>query len=462
MKRAAVALLALALAGALAADELSPATPKGRPSIRPAGESGALACPIALTGKGPGFIDLANLGDEPSDVRVAVVPDVGKPVAVPVRVPPGSVRSVRMRGRVRSPAGAIVEHSGGEIIASHSVSVSGDAGGRAAAPCPPARGDLSVVLLGATLRAATSLVMMNPGEGDAVVEISFVAGQDVIRPERLRQRVVRARRRLAIRVQDFVFDRRDVAAVVRMRAGRVVSEGMLSAPGGVEILPASEPAPEAAVIAGPRDAGLVGILAPGEDGASVDAQFLSAESGGRAPGVPAEAPSLRGLRLATPATPAGSIAYSLRARDRAPIALATRWRARRPSGTDLVASAGAAPALRWGAVASAPEGEAKVVQVTIANPGSERATVTLRKIGVPGPPAATLVIEPGRVASDILARAPGTYAVEAMSDRAVVVSLSGIGARPGVWAFAMTATPLLEAPRIAVVPDPRGGVPAPR
>src|SRR5206468_5586007 len=122
--------------------------------------------------------------------------------------------------RVHGPAGLAIEYSGGDLVASHSLwlptrsGLGGNAAGAAAASCVRS-GDGDVVIAHArTLKAAARLVLFNPGGADADITVTLLADGRLIKPEGLKQRLVKAGQRRDFRLGDFAFSARDVTATI--------------------------------------------------------------------------------------------------------------------------------------------------------------------------------------------------------------------------------------------------------
>ncbi|MFP5225529.1 MAG: hypothetical protein ACLGH3_08290, partial [Actinomycetota bacterium] len=92
----------------------------GRVPTVPSG--GVLSCPVATTGEGEAFLYLLNAGDEPGRARVLVRPIDGTGVKqVRVGIAPGGWEAIALHPLTDEPSGVLVEWSGGQIVASHTL-----------------------------------------------------------------------------------------------------------------------------------------------------------------------------------------------------------------------------------------------------------------------------------------------------------------------------------------------------
>lgn len=460
MRRVLAVVFALGLAGALAVDRLDPASVPTPAQIRVRALGGTLACPWAYAGSGTGTLSLANLGPGDSAVRVTLVPDRGRPVVVQKSMTPDSVTQVAVHTRVRGPAGAIVEFAGGEVVASHALAFGRD--GAAAGPCLPTGAGTVVVAKGSTAVSSTRIALMNPGAGDAVVDVALVSDGRTRRPEKLRGRLVRARRRLVVDAGDFVFDSGAVTAVVRAEAGRVVAEGLRTRRfGSIEagvLLPAQAPARSAAVVIGEGEEGAIDVTPIGGADSVLDARVVRARGRGVASDLPTDVrypgPTSAGITGDRPS------AYVVEARGGSPVVVAAAWLVRSGSRTDFAGTVAQVPARRWAGVALARRSRS-IPRLVIANPGEETARVSVRLFGTGGSRSVSLPVRAGRLARVSLGRAPGTFAFEIVSTAPVVAAVDRQVVASGFSADALVATPLVAPPPIGVALDPRLGAPAP-
>lgn len=459
MRRTLAIVLALGIAGAVAVDRLEPAAAPALRAVRVRALGGTLACPWTFDGRGAGTISLANLGPGNSSVRVTLVPDGGKPVVVQKKLRAGAVTLVAAHKRMRKPGGAIIEFAGGEVVASHALEFGRD--GAAAGPCLPAGPGTAAVAKASSFKAATRVALMNPGAGDAVVDVALVSQGRTRRPERLRGRLVRSRRRLVVDVGDFVFDAGAVTAIVRAHAGRVVAEGMRVASLGDErravLLPAQSPRRLLVTFAGEGGEGAIDITPIGGADSVLDARVMRARGRGLASEIPTEArypgPVSALLAGRRPS------AYVLEVRGGSPVVAGAAWRVTSGRRADLAGAAGVVPERRWAGVLTVRR-KRSIPRLLIANAGEETAEVSVRVFGS-GRRATTIRVRAGRLARVSLGRGPGTFAFEVRSSGPVAAAVDRINVAAGFSADTFNATPLSPSPPVGVVIDPRLGAPAP-
>lgn len=461
--RAALAVaLVLAVGGALAVDRVRPDDPHAGALVTVGASTGTLACPIALEGSGAGYVSVANVGTEPSAVRITAIPDEGRIRAVGKSLPPGGVAGVSVHEMVKGSAGVLVEYAGGLVVASHAVAPRG-APGAAAAPCARSGAARVVVANASTARADTHLALMNPGLGEAVVDVRLVFDGRAVRPERLRGRIVPGRGRLVVDLGDHVFDQPNVAVVVEAATGRVVAEALRRAgSSSLSLLSQQEPVSRGAAVVGPGPSGALLSMVPiGPADATVEARIITAAEQGHASEVPSVA-TRPGPVAATVAEGSDRpAAFVLSVLDGAPVAAAARWAASGGGTGDALSVTGAAPARRWAAIARAL-GSRSAIEAVIVNPGTERAAVRLRLLGSGRPDRgepATLAVGGGRLGVLRIGRDAGIFAVEVASDEPVVVAILGTATAPRFAAFAFTATPLEAPDAVRVLHDPTVGRP---
>jgi hypothetical protein len=466
--RAAGAVFALALAGAMTLDALMPAEPVIPRASVVSSSAGVLACPFAYDGRGSAYLYLANVGTAPSTARVTVIPTRGRVAVSSIRVGARSVRSVRLHGLVKEKASAVVEYAGGEIVASHALWFAGRSGARGAGggtcvrPVPAE----SVVTHARTFRAETRLALVNPGNGDADVTVTLLADGHTIAPEGLSQRVVPARARREFRLGDYAFDARNLTAIVRSSAGRVVAEALVTSAAGVELIGALVPAANAAAMAARSGAGSsFSLTATGEDDAGIDARLVTVDRQGKAPGIPPALAPGRTRRVAIPgATKDGPAAYVSRVTVGSPLVAGASWSVARSASRDAAAVEGVPFARRWAGVIgmTQPRSSARAL---ILNPGEDPATVRVEVLTSTGARGErTLTIPPGRIATVNVGTGGNVFGVEARSDTPVAIVLEGSATSPQgqIFGLGLPAMPLYPASPVAVIRDPRVGVPAPR
>ena len=475
-------LVVAALAGAALADRFYESAPPSPAADRPAEPGGVWVCPVVKVAGAGGFIHLINAGDQRATVRITYIPDGKKPLEQALTLDAQHARTVGSPGSIAGQAaGAVVEYAGGEVTVSRTVLIGGlgdvaqgaGAGGLSAgaASCAKPGGVVQVVPQGATLRTETQLVIMNPGTGDAVVDIALVSNGQEVRPVSLQGRVVPAHRRLVVREGDFIFDARSVAAVITANGGRIVADALMVARSIADLIPGMNATRDLVTVASSaRGAVAFSTVAIGDEDAVIEAFVLS--SSGRtaySPLATGLAPNAPQVSLApTVGVPAGAVALAAVSKTSA-IALGSRWGVRSSTGKiETAISSGVLPSNKTVAVVGPPAATG-ALRLLVANPDATEAVLRVAVItesGATEPPRLQDVhLGPGRTV---------TLAFPGLSDKATVgVIVSSTGARIAAAleaiaapansfaAYAVTGVPFLPAPPVAVEPDARQGVPAP-
>jgi uncharacterized protein DUF5719 len=457
---------AVLLAGAGLADRFRPAhAPLPRP-VEATSPGGVWACPIVKLAGSPGWLHLVNSGERSSSVRVSYIVEGKAPVEQAFALSAGRARTLAVpRGLTPFGAGAIVEYAGGNVTISRTMQTGGVTG---AATCArPGAGTL-VLPQGSTLKTETALVLLNPGGADAVVDVSLSVDGRVIQPESLRGRVVPARKRLVVREGDFAFDTRVVGATVTASSGRVVVDGLLQGSGAIDLITAVPAVREIAAIASSaRGPALFSALAIGEDDAATDSHVVTSQ--GRTtfgPLVTALAPDTPVLASAGADAP-GAVALHI-ASSTAPIAIGARWQVKARNGaSDYAAAAGVVPAHEIVAVLGPPT-VPSAMRLLIANPDDVDASVDVAVVTETGTtePADLqhVVVAAGRTVTlpvrGVAANATVGLVLRSSGGQ-MVAAIEATTPTPAFGAYAVTGSPFVVSPPVAVRPDPRQGVPAP-
>ncbi len=460
--------IVVAITGAALADRFAPASPHLPATDPPASPGGAWGCPFVKAAGSPGWIHLANFGDEASRVRVTYIPDRREPVTQAFELGAGRAGTIGTPAAIRGVgAGAIVEYAGGDVVVSRSALLTANGGtGGAAASCARPGPQAVVVPEGSTLRVETTLVLLNPGTSDAVVDVSLVFDGQELEPESLRGRVVPARGRLTIREGDFAFDEPAVAGVIRARSGRIIAEALLATNGLVDLVPAVGVQAESVVLAHTAGGSIFTAVTVGDVDALADGRSLSRAGQGvfepLAGGLPPNTPRVGGIPENS--IPPGPIAVAASS-STSPVALSARWRLiGRGGASDQAAASGVPPALRTAAVVGPPASELRLL---IANPAEQDASVSVVVVTEAGrsTPAALqrVSVEAGSTVELRLSDLGGSGSVGVLViavGAPVAAAIQAVAVRPSFGAYAITAVPDLPRPPVGVDPDPRAGVPA--
>lgn len=469
MKLRLIFLLVVALAGgAIAVDRVSPAKPVARSTVSLAPAAGVLSCPYVTEPNASAYIQLANVGSTAASVRLAIGAAKGAPIAIAVGLPAGSTKSLRVPATAASRAAAVIEYSGGAVIATHMLFMRPSsapvvrAGGAAASPCARA-GSQDVVISGArTVGTDAVLAVYNPGSADADVSVSLIADGHVLQPQRLSRRIVASHSRRDFRLGDFAFNARNLTAVVHANSGRVVAEALIRSTQGVEFLPGQTPSSEVIAVAGQSGSGAnVGVTVIGQNDAGLDVRIISAIQQASVAGIPPSLPPAAGRSLAIPDQGQGApAAYSFNVTVGSPIVTGTSWVTTRKGSKELAVLPGVVPSSQWGAVLGAFQ-PGTATRAMIVNPRGVATQVRVTTFGPSGRSAQDVSIPAGRLLDLPIGKGVGTFAVLVDAEGPVVLAMRSV-AFPGnaVTSVAVVGESFLAPTPEAVVIDPRAGVPA--
>jgi hypothetical protein len=414
-------------------------------------------------------VQLANIGSSTASVRVGIGVAKGSPIAISLTLPAGSTNAFRVPATAAGRAAAVIEYSGGPVIATHMLFLSPSsgpvvrAGGAAASPCARAGGQDVVVTGARTQGTDVNLALFNPGSADADVSISLIADGRVIQPQRLSRRIVPSHARLDFRLGDFAFNARNVTAVVHANSGRVVAEGLLQSAQGVEFLPGLVPSNEMIAVAGQSGKGAnVGMTVIGQDDAGLDVRLISAVAQASIPGFPPSLPPADGRYLEIPDQGNGAAAaYAFQVTVGSPIVASTTWLTSQRGAQEQAVSPGVAPSSQWGAVLGAFQ-PGTAIRAVIVNPRDVASLVHVTTFGPSGESAQDVSIPAGRLVELAIGKGVGTYAVFVDADGPVALALRSVAFLAGRQAtsVAVAGESFVAATPEAVTIDPRAGVAA--
>jgi len=275
----AIALAALAVVGATAAERLGPATPA-------AGVAGEAMSSIWLCphGGGPGWrasIEIANPGHVAVQARLTSLGDGDPTAAGEVEVPAQTTVASDVSDGARG-AATEVQVFGGWAAVAWVVRAGGKEAGLGAEPCTSAPGGHWAVVDGVTTQQTHSyLVVMNPFPSDAVIDVAlFLAGRPPVRDSAWTDLPVRAGRSVALDVGSRALGESIVGADVTATRGRIaVGSLAVRAGGSVRSTIASSAYASAWTlpVAGGAGGGIVSLLVPGDLGIHFGATLLQAD-----------------------------------------------------------------------------------------------------------------------------------------------------------------------------------------
>lgn len=474
MNRFALFLAMIAIAGALAVDMVAGDTvaPAPAPLTSPAGV--VLACPAAVDGDARAFLHMANFGESEARVKVTLRAARGGRFVQDRTLAPGAVRTVRLHGRVKGRASAVVESSE-EIVATHTlwyrsrqrtgvlrrlIRPTGGAG----APCASVGPETLIVPHLRTQGGDAKLVLFNPGSANAVVSVSYIVGNRIVRPERTDQRTIEARRSRQFVVGDSIFNAPEVTAVIQAENGRVVGEGLSILRRGVAVQPAVPASAVVSTLMGKSGRGsTLGIAGPGEVDTGIAASVIGRQDQGRAPGIPTDLGPGNGVsRTTKPVDGGGPAAFTLETTVGGPLAAGGRWALARRGQEDIVASSHQRPTTSWGVAFGSPI-RGTTARILIVNPGEEPATIRIRRLGGDG--AEDLSVPPGRMRIVPLGSGTGPRAAQVTADVPIIAMLEAgatavVDGRRTTYGFGIEGVPAAQHVPLPVSIEPRAGVPA--
>lgn len=392
-----IGVLALLVGAAAVADRVDrpearvvARAPADMPTAAPASSlSSTWYCPGGTAksdGSANGTVVIANPSRTQVTAIVTVVPDTGQPASTSIQVGPRSRQAVRYVDVVQAAyAAALVEIDGGEAVVEHAVT---GPLGEDAAPCASAPSANWYFADGSTAKDATLLLsLFNPFPEDAIADLSFATDQGRAVPAALQGVVVPARSVVVKSVGDFVRRRELVGTTVSVRDGRLaVAKTQLHNGGGRKgmalVLGAPSPGEEWEFPEGYTADGITErfvIYNPTEQEAAVDLA-LTLDEGAAEP-----------FELTVP--PRGQVMVEANKESRIPKGVAHAATVRSANGVPVVAEqtidaatparagfanllGSRATARRW-VLAAGSATETLDEWVTVRNPGTRKATLSL-------------------------------------------------------------------------------------
>ena len=181
--------------------------------------TGATAAP---GGPADGTVMVLNASTRALHGTVTFIPSQGDSRQVDVDVPGSSRIAVRAQDVLAAPfVSAIVDLDGGQAVAE---TVANGPLGPSVSPCASSAAGLWYFAEGVTTRDATEIItVLNPFPEDAIIDMSFNTDDGRVAPEPLAGMVVKGRGMTAVNVGDFAHRRQVVAATIVARIGRVVT-----------------------------------------------------------------------------------------------------------------------------------------------------------------------------------------------------------------------------------------------
>jgi len=373
----ALVLAALAVAGAVAADRLGPATP-GAPPATDMATSGVWLCPHGGGSGWSGTIAIANPGANAVDVRLTPIGSGAPGAPIEVAVPAGREVLQEVPATQRASA-TYVESFGGWVGVGWQVSTTGKEVGLGAEPCAPGPSTTWYMTDAATGQGHQAfLVLMNPFAQQAVYDVTlYQPGRPPARPEAWTGAVLAGGRSVALDLDKQVLGRDPVGVEVDVSKGKIAAGSLgVTSTGGVTSVvgaPALSSTWYLPVGAGVGQSS-VAVLVPEDDGALFSGTLLSsqpAQAAGNLTEVQQSGRSTAAYQVLT----TGAAAVQLTTQQDVPILAALRSAGR--SVDDAATGGVPAPAPVW-LVPPTVRGDPALPGLVIVNPGTDAVEVTLR------------------------------------------------------------------------------------
>jgi uncharacterized protein DUF5719 len=440
----AVLVLIAVVAGAALAERAGTRPPVGEIPTGP--PSQAWICPHG-GGKGwEGRLFVANPGVADSTVRVTSLGSGPPEPPRTVDAPATSATAIQVAPRQRG-AASFVEAFGGWVAVGWVLQGGPGEPGVAAEPCAPAGGRLWFLPDGNTdEHEKTYLVVANPYDADAVVDVTLYAAQRApVRDSDLTDLVVHRRRSIAISLARFEPGEHVLGMEVTATAGRVATATLgVSSDGAMRSVIGSPSLTGSALLltggAGPSE---LTVLAPGDARVGFGATLLSrdqAAPAGDLIDVSQDGISARSYPVQTEGP--SSILVAVAGGEPA---VAVTLRSLLGGGDTAATGGGLVPTNGW-VVLPAVAGEPATPGLVLVNPGEREVEVTLMLLGRPDaaglPEPTVLRISPGRVATvprRLLAAAPEAAVVVRSDSPVVALAASASLERRRSFGYALSA-----------------------
>ena len=404
-----VAIAGVVAIGVVSLDRLGPRQPSG--AAFATARSATWLCPHG-GGKGyEGSLFLANPGDEPVTARVTELDASTGGGPSELVVPPGSQVVVEVAASERS-ASTFVETFGGWAAAGWLIRGAGGEGGVGAEPCAAEAGRGWVTAAATTGEANDAfLLVMNPFDTDAVLDVALFAADRVVRHANLTDVTVKPRRSIAIRLNEFAQGEDGLGVSVEVSSGRVAAATLVISKGrGIaSVLASTEPARRQVLLSSSGTGrSMLAVAVPtvteatamprptGQLGSTFAATLRSQDPPQPAGGLLDQALEPESA-AAYPITTAGPSAVDLVVNEGAPLVAALRTTG---VGRDSGATAGSvAPTSAW-VVTPTIAGDPARAGLLLLNPGASPATVTITSMPAEGEAVSetTVTVPEGSVA----------------------------------------------------------------
>ena len=394
----AIALAALAVIGATAAERRGPAPPA-------AGTGGEAVSSVWLCphGGGPGWtgtVEIANPGDTPVQARLVAVGE-GDPVGAGQVEVPAHATAIRDVPADTRAAATEVELFGGWAAVAWVVRAGGKEAGMGAEPCTAAPGSHWTVVDAATTKQShSSLIVMNPFGSDAVIDVAlFLPDRPPVRDTAWTDLPVRAGHAVALDVGSRALGEAIVGADVTATRGRIAVGSLTVGSGGSVRSTIASPAYASTWIlpvAAGSGGGTVSLLVPGDLGIRFGGTLLQEEEDAQTAGNLTVVRQGGTSTVSAPVATTGAAAVVLSIAGDASVAAGLRAAGLGPD--DAATGGTATPGPAWVVLPTATGGAAAPALVLV-NPGEQVVTATVSLLDGRGGDPISVTVPPRRTAS---------------------------------------------------------------
>jgi Family of unknown function (DUF5719) len=438
----AIVTVAVVAGGALVLDRTQPPSRAGlAPRVA---SSGAWLCPHGGGGGWTTDLYVANPGAGQVEVRVTSLSS--RRAEPPAQYSVAAGAGLRIEGASSDGAAAsYIEYFGGWIAAGWVTHAGNQASGVAAEPCAPEPGTRWLAPDGTTEKGEdATLVIMNPFDVDAVVDVTVLSAQRApIRESSLTNLRVAPHRSRFVRLNGVSADEPVAAAQIDAHAGRVAVASLgVSDEGGIRGALAVGSASPRLFLPGTHDVGqsTLAVMVPGEAEARFGATLLSQEPPEPAGGLTATNQSGQSAR-AHPLITQGASLVDLEVLAGSPPLTAVR-RSEGQNGDPGATAGTAVTATAW-VVLPTVAGTPNDPGMMLGNPGAEAIEVSLTSLGPDGVTDRISVTVPADSAIGVppafIERDPTAPVLARSTARFVAAGASSSLGREGTGSYAVAA-----------------------
>lgn len=361
-------------------------------------DSGAWLCPHGGGAGWQGRLYLANPGSDPSTVRVTAMSGKSSSTVRTVTVDPGTTTAVTVPATAKE-ASTYVEYFGGWIAAGWLTTTSTPQGtGVGAEPCAPATDATTwYTANGSTPKGAgANLIIMNPYGVNAIFDVVlFATDRAPVHESSLTDVVLKPHRSMVVPIQTILPLEAAVGSEIDVHAGRVgVSSVNTSVQNGIGAVLGSTSVVSSVdlPLLGGNGQRSLSVTVPGTEGVRFDGSNLGETASQPAGGLSDVAQDPQTAQAYDVATSGASALRLVEQQGSNGSFVASVVSV--GEGSDIAATAGAAPGSTW-VVLPTVAGDPAKPGLVITNPGTSAATVTLHALTSDGPNDVTLDVSAG-------------------------------------------------------------------